>query len=84
MLKNLMIGVLVAVFTALLTLVAAKADVPTRMEVQTMVSQSEQRTLIAINEIKADQKALLALQQTLLSKQGELSGQLEGIRRGQR
>lgn len=79
--QQILTGVVIAIVTCLATIVFGLPDTPSRTEVREMVNQSESRTLASINEIKADQKSLLALQQQLLSKQSELSGRIESMRR---
>lgn len=79
--KQIMVGVLVCVFSVLSTLAFATGDSPKRSDVEQMIRESEQRTITMIVEIKADQKAILTMQQTLLAEQAKLSGRVESLLR---
>jgi hypothetical protein len=79
--SNIITAIIVCVFTALATFAMAKGTSPSQAEVKSMISESEQRTLSMISEIKADQKTLLSLQQNLLAEQAKLSGRFEAFTR---
>jgi hypothetical protein len=76
MLREIMIGVLAAVFAMLATMAISDTG-PSRSEVEAMITQSENRTMSIISEIKSSQRSMLDIQQTILIQQGEIKARLE-------